>query len=182
MDRRIGKTRKSLVSALHTLMLIQAWDDINVQMICNEADIARSTFYAHFTTKHDLLDFAFARLSQELSIPSEGRGLDYNYSFHFLPPLLDHLKSHREIMKRNETSGSGRVIFNKFRQVASEVAKAEIMASNLRSHLSKDEVTFLFGGLFAMIEDWNNTHCLASITDVLGRLDQRVKMSIDSGS
>ena len=148
MDRRIEKTRRSLVTALRALMMKQAWDDINVLMLCHEADIARSTFYAHFTTKHDLLDFAFGRLSVELSIPSDDRGLDQNCSFCFLPPLLDHLKGHRDIMKRNEASGSGRVIFNKFRQVASEVAIAEITASDVSSYLSDDDVTFLFGGVF----------------------------------
>src|SRR5882762_8220495 len=53
-DRRVARTRKALQHALLALMLKKGYDAITVEEICAEADVGRSTFYAHFTGKDDL--------------------------------------------------------------------------------------------------------------------------------
>lgn len=54
-DRRVRRTRRSLRNALVELILEKGYDRITVQDIIDRADIGRSTFYAHFTDKDDLL-------------------------------------------------------------------------------------------------------------------------------
>lgn len=56
LDRRQRKTRQAIYSAFENLMQSAHCSSITVAQIIEEADIGRSTFYAHFETKDELLD------------------------------------------------------------------------------------------------------------------------------
>jgi AcrR family transcriptional regulator len=54
-DRRSVRSRSLLENALVALMQERRYADITVQDILDRADVGRSTFYAHFRDKEDLL-------------------------------------------------------------------------------------------------------------------------------
>lgn len=54
-DRRIGRTRAALHRALLDLTVERGYDATTVQDVLERAGIARSTFYAHFHDKDDLM-------------------------------------------------------------------------------------------------------------------------------
>jgi AcrR family transcriptional regulator len=66
IDRRVRRTRELLRNALTSLILEKGYERVTVQDICDRADVGRSTFYAHFQDKEELLLSGFDDLKQEL--------------------------------------------------------------------------------------------------------------------
>jgi len=56
MDRRIRRSRKSINETILHLLTKKKFEDITVTEIVNKADINRSTFYAHYLDKEDLIE------------------------------------------------------------------------------------------------------------------------------
>jgi AcrR family transcriptional regulator len=66
-DRRSQRTQRAIHEALMALMQEKRYDDITVQDIIDRADVGRSTFYAHFQDKENLMVSGLMRLMQILS-------------------------------------------------------------------------------------------------------------------
>lgn len=66
-DRRSVRTQQGLHHALLQLMLEKRYDKITVQDIIDRANAGRSTFYAHYRDKEDLLVSNFERMLADFS-------------------------------------------------------------------------------------------------------------------
>ena len=62
IDRRVARTRTALYDALISLILSKGYVAITVQDLIDEANVGRATFYAHFTSKEDLLARSLERV------------------------------------------------------------------------------------------------------------------------
>lgn len=65
MDRRLARTRKSIMDALISLSRTENLDSLSVARIAERADINRVTFYAHFSDLDDVVEAAAAGVIEE---------------------------------------------------------------------------------------------------------------------
>jgi AcrR family transcriptional regulator len=90
-DRRSLRTRRTLTEALVSLMVEKRYDTITVQEIIDRANVGRSTFYAHFLDKEDLLQNEVTRLVAVMS-----GHMDHAAGGHRVIPSLEFLRHVRE--------------------------------------------------------------------------------------
>jgi AcrR family transcriptional regulator len=72
IDRRVTRTRTALADALVALIRRMDYNQITVEDILAEANVGRTTFYAHYTSKDDLLHKSLERLRALLVAAFEG--------------------------------------------------------------------------------------------------------------
>ncbi len=98
LDRRQKKTRAAIFKALQTLLERKPYSAITVQEIIDEANIGRSTFYAHFETKDELLRSLCSEIFYHVFtdlLPQEEDTLDCRNLELKLGHILYHLKENR---------------------------------------------------------------------------------------
>jgi len=61
-DRRSQRTQQALMDALIALLAVKHYDEISINDIIDRANVGRSTFYAHYQAKDDLLKSGFERV------------------------------------------------------------------------------------------------------------------------
>ncbi len=64
LDRRVQKTRKLLQDALIELVAEKSYESVSIREILERANVGRSTFYAHFQDKDQLLHSILDRLDE----------------------------------------------------------------------------------------------------------------------
>ena len=104
LDRRSDRTRQALNQALIALMLEKSYASISVQDIVERANVGRSTFYAHYQHKDDLLSSQLRRLIEELSRDGNAENQQT-----LLPSLalFQHVRSHYSLYKAVVIWGPG---------------------------------------------------------------------------
>ena len=96
MDRRKIKTRRAVFAAFEKLLSKKRYRHITVSDILEEADIGRSTFYAHFETKDDLLNAMCAELFDHVfeGEPPREAHHDFSEGDYSLEKRLAHMCHH----------------------------------------------------------------------------------------
>jgi tetracycline repressor-like protein len=173
-DRRVSKTRKALKEALTDLILEQGYEGLTVQDVIDRADVGRSTFYAHFVDKDDLL----MAILGDLVMP----GLDSNRwksddpAFGWTLALFDHFGSARRLFKAVASSQSGALARRETTRKLEALAEAELSrlkaARKLEAFKVETIVRFLVGTFMGFMEWWmreENEHLTAEQVDLAFR-------------
>jgi AcrR family transcriptional regulator len=123
-DRRIRRTRAALQEALIELMTEKGYDAVTVQDIIDRADVGRSTFYAHFTDKEDLLVSGIENLRSQ--VPSGLSASTDRERFAFSLELFRHARGQRRLYRSLVGRRGGAVVLRWFTQMVSDTVREEL--------------------------------------------------------
>ena len=117
-DRRVQKTRQVLYEAFDALIVEKNFDAIAVRELLERANVGRSTFYAHYRGKEELLD---GRIHDVIGAPgsaSPAAGSDrHERILSFSLPILDHIDRHRRTVKSTMDRRGQAVLHEHLRRV-----------------------------------------------------------------
>ena len=122
MDRRQRKTRQAVYDAFTALLEKKSYSNITVQEIIDEADIGRSTFYAHFETKDELLRALCTEIFEHVFSPEleKERTHDFSQSCGIVEAeithILYHLQESRRYIRGILSSESGELFMRYFKE------------------------------------------------------------------
>jgi AcrR family transcriptional regulator len=157
VDRRVKYTKMFLKESLVELMREHPISKISVKMLCEAADINRSTFYAHFTDQYDLLKQLELEVIAELEkhITKDAFSQQTAQTILSMNQILDYISKNADIFKIL-LSENGNSTFQKEIMILAQ----EKIISDILSNPDIDERTsgylqcFAVTGALSMVQKW----------------------------
>ena len=170
LDRRVTRTRRALKEALTDLILEKGYESVTVQDVIDRADVGRSTFYAHFIDKDDLLMAILADL--ERPAPDATRWKPDDPAFGWTLELFRHFGSGKRLFRAVASSQSGALARRETTQRLERLVQAELsrlqVARKLDAFKVETVVRFLVGTFIGFMDWWmreDNEHLPAEQVD-----------------
>jgi AcrR family transcriptional regulator len=160
-DRRIQRTRLLLLDALLALVQERGFDDVTVQDVIDRANVGRSTFYAHFVDKEDLLVRAMDPFSAHLrerqrQALRERAGSDRD-AFAFADELFAHAEGHRRVFRALIGKKGAAIVQRHFQRMQLDLVREEVTARAPASAPAAETEAVahaIASGLFGMLVWW----------------------------
>ena len=161
LDRRISRTKTALQHGLISLILKKDYEAITIQDICDAANVGRSTFYAHYTSKDDLKRSGFEPLRrllvdrQKEALATAGGIRGRSLSFSLI--MFEHARDHREHYRALVGSRGGSVSLGTIRKILSDLVRDELGATadkNSAEVLPREFVVQYVVGAFMAVLTW----------------------------
>lgn len=152
--------RRKCVKTLLALLAERGWDAIDVQSLCERADIGRSTFYQHHSGKEDLLRGSLADLCAQLQrqAPPGSAGPD---GMAFVAGLVAHAHAQQAVFRALLGRRSGWFVHERFQALLVEMVREELAARSVCAGVGSvvswaDEAMAhsLGGALFRLLAWW----------------------------
>jgi AcrR family transcriptional regulator len=173
-DRRIERTRRSLLEALFSLIQEKGFDAVTVQDIIDRANVGRSTFYVHFVDKEDLLIQAMDPFSADLKERQrkalrEG-GASAQRAFAFSHELFTHADGHRDVFRAVVGKQSALILQRHFQRIQVDLVREEVRAlwpaGATTPALLDAVVQSVAGALFGLLAWWIDGKRRVSVDEV----------------
>src|SRR6266851_4865697 len=133
IDRRVARTRTMLQKAHLSLILEKGYEATTVEEICEAANVGRSTFYAHYTSKDDLRRSGLENLRrllvdrqrEALAAPGDIKDRSLGFSLTMFEHARDHVDHYRALVGGR----GGTVSLGQIRQILSDLVRNEFAAT-----------------------------------------------------
>ena len=162
MDRRQQKTKAAIFSAFEALLARKNYNQITVQEIIDEANVGRTTFYAHFETKDTLLRELCTELFDHVFSDRPDAETGHNFALSqgdyrtVVTHMLYHLRENGRSMSRLLVGESSDVFLSYFRQYLDQRVVSSLVDGVSHDTLPVPE-TFLrshISGSFVNMVQW----------------------------
>ena len=163
MDRRQKKTRAAIFQAFSALLSEKNYSRITVQEIIDRANVGRTTFYAHFETKEELLKALCGELFGH--IIDTAKGLPHGH-YHYacgdqqdavFLHLLRHLQENDGNILGLLSGESSELFLRYFKDSLCELIQSQFIAQNRRANFDLPQdflVNHLCGSFVEMALWW----------------------------
>ncbi|WP_307845376.1 TetR/AcrR family transcriptional regulator [Planomonospora sp. ID67723] len=125
IDRRVRRTREAIRKALVALIVERGYDAVTVTDVIARADVGRSTFYAHFTDKRDVLAANLEELAGFLRA-SSAAGPDRLFAFSL--PMFEHIDEQRDLVRALLGRRGGGAVVPYIEQVLATIVREELLS------------------------------------------------------
>jgi AcrR family transcriptional regulator len=160
IDRRVLRTRATLHEALLFLIAEKGFETTTVEDICARANVGRSTFYAHFTGKDDLMRSGLKNLRELFAagnnpgtVSTGARGRRFAFSLAMFRHAGDHAHLHRALVGNR----GGTIALDAIRQMLRQQVRDELASFGRRAGdaATRDfAVEFIVGAFMAVMSAW----------------------------
>jgi AcrR family transcriptional regulator len=170
---RVRRTRQAIKRALVELILEKGYESVTVTDLIDRADVGRSTFYAHFDGKQEVL---FANLD-EITFLHPAASAD-GPLFAFSPAMFEHVREQRRLVRALLGRRSGRAVMAHGERLLHALVRDELLARGARASTSLDlVVTCVVGALLALLTRWVD----GEITATPAELDLAFRAAVTPG-
>jgi AcrR family transcriptional regulator len=160
-DRRVRRTRELLRRALLSLIQEKGYDRVTVQDILEQADVGRSTFYAHYRDKDDLLRAGFEDIRAALAAERDAAETQAASRAEFLQPMLAvfrHVGAHRHFWGALSRKGGADLVTRILRESVSDLVREHLRsrfpdATATRTQLEA-AIQFVAGACMGLVIWW----------------------------
>jgi AcrR family transcriptional regulator len=162
IDRRVDRTTKTLHQALISLILKKNYEAITIEEICDEANIGRSTFYAHYTSKDELHQRGIENLRKVLADGRSDATVNQRdirgRSLSFSQALLEHAVDRKDLFRALPGSRGGTVALATIRRIISDAVRDELAETADKNSTDSTPreliVQFVVGAYMAVLTWW----------------------------
>lgn len=161
-DRRVEKTKRALFEALVELMVEKGYEAISVADIAERANVGRSTFYAHYADKEDLLQESLQGLRQHLTTatpPRQKADVPVHPALAFSLPMLLHVQEVRDLFCALAGKQQGAPVHSQLHVMLADLVQEALDAENIATaQPSVLMAEAIVGGFLSVATWWMNGH------------------------
>ena len=149
-DRRVERTQRSLRKALIELVNQHDWEAVSVQQVCERARVGRSTFYAHYADKEELLISGLRELKTALREHAARRGEPLGFTL----ALLEHTTEYQGVLRALTGTRTALVVQHEFTALVSELVEEDLAAYPLAANQREGAARYIAGAFCELLRWW----------------------------
>ncbi len=174
-DLRVIKTRKLIYQTLLELMKEKTFEEIKVSDICSKAMINRSTFYAHYEDKYELLVDFLSNLKEEfaheLNESCKENLSIREYYIKLISLFLDHIDSKRDVYNSIMVNNRSSIMMDILLSVVNDDILKRFKENDINLKVPTEVISkFYLGGVINIGMEWlsnSNKYTKEEILDYL---------------